>query len=368
MDESALEHSPFTHQKPTTFFTLSREIRDTIYEYTVVSPSPLIAWAGMPLQEFQEWQSRRFFRATPGYFKLHDYLSNALPVEQAAPKLFLSNLIVAQEAAMVFYGKNIFRFVGEWSWDEVVMWLEGIGPRNRSSLARLELSLGLPQHVWQLGDGARTQLDSTQDIRGDNARERTYPRNRFLNLIKNPNVELEGVVENINPAVETCCQLLGQIKGGAKLTLSLMLGWGYTPGVQITVDAQHPCGNWMSMDLPNVMEKCRELHTANRHRSMEIIWNCAANGTVLDRQSDDNMIYSGTKVIFLDSEGSAFDRGRSALQDRGWEILEVYEKYFLDSKCDISEPMSINWFSMKRKPIEGDVVADNPSPHSWEGY
>jgi hypothetical protein len=121
MDESALEPSPSAHRKPTIFFTLSREIRDTIYEYALVSPSPLIAWAGLRLQEFQEWQSRRFPRKTPDHLKLRDYLSNALPVEQATPKLFLSNFIVAQEAAIIFYGKNIFRFVGEWSWDEVAM-------------------------------------------------------------------------------------------------------------------------------------------------------------------------------------------------------------------------------------------------------
>jgi hypothetical protein len=124
----------------------------------------------------------------------------------------------------------------------------------------------------------------------------------------------------------------------------------------------------MSMDLPNVMEKCRELHTADGHRNVEIIWNCAENGTVLDRQSNDNMIYSGTKEIFLDSEGSALDRGRSVLEDRGWEILEVHEKYFPDNKCDVSEPISVTWFSMKRKPIKGDAVADDPSPHSWERY
>jgi hypothetical protein len=205
-------------------------------------------------------------------------------------------------------------------------------------------------------------------MRGDNARERTYPRNRLLNLVENPDVELEGVVENINPAVETCFQLLGEMKGGAKLTLSLMLGWGYTPGVQITVDYQHPCGNWMSMDLPNVMEKFRELHTADGHRNIEIIWNCAENGTALDRHSGDNVIYSGTKVVFIDSEGSALDRGRSVLEDRGWEILEVHEKYFPDNKCDVSEPMSVAWFSMKRQPIKGDAVADDPSPHSWERY
>ncbi len=46
-------------------------------------------------------------------------------------------------------------------------------------------------------------------------------------------MKLEGVVENINPAVETCYQLLGEMKGGAKLNLRLMLGCGYTPGIQI---------------------------------------------------------------------------------------------------------------------------------------
>jgi hypothetical protein len=291
------------------------------------------------------------------------------PVERAAPKLFLSNSVVAQEASVVFYGKNTFRFVGEWSWDEVAIWLEGIGPRNRSYLARLEVSLRLPQHVWQLEDGARTQLDPRQDMRRDNARERTYPRNRLLRLAANPDAELAGVVENINPAVETCFRLLGEMSGGAELTVSLMLGWRYTPGVQLAVDTQHPHTNWMSMDLPNVMEKCRELHTTDGNRKIEVLWNCTEDAS-LDRASDCDVIYSGTKEIVLPTEGSmtAFDRGRSVLEDRGWEIIEVYEKYFIDSKCNAREPVGFTWFILKRKPIKGDAVADDPSPHSWIGY
>jgi hypothetical protein len=185
--------------------------------------------------------------------------------------------------------------------------------------------------------------------------------------MENPDVELEGVVENINPAIETCFQLLGEMRGGAELKLSLMLGWGSIPGVQLTVDSQHPYGNWMSMDLPNVMENCRQLYTADRRRNIEMIWNCAVSGTWLGRH-DDNTIYSGAKEIVLNSEGSALDRGRTALEDRGWEILEVHEKYFPDNNYNVSDPFSASWFSMKRKPIEGDTVADDPSPHSWAGY
>jgi len=88
----------------------------------------------MPLEKFQDWQNSNFGSQTPAYLNLSNYLSNALTVERAASKIFLSNSIVFHKAAIVFYSKNTFRFVGEWSWDEVVVWLQGIGPSVVNSI------------------------------------------------------------------------------------------------------------------------------------------------------------------------------------------------------------------------------------------
>lgn len=36
-----------------------------------------------------------------------------------------------------------------------------------------------------------------------------------------------------------------------------------------------------------------------------------------------------------------------------------------DHICTVQEPIDVTYFGIERKPIEGDAVADDPSPHSW---
>jgi len=64
-----------------------------------------------------------------------------------------------------------------------------------------------PPHAWQLVGGARTQIDGDYGIT-ENARDRTFPRSRFL--YQDDDSAAQGVVENINPAVETVFKLLGE--------------------------------------------------------------------------------------------------------------------------------------------------------------
>lgn len=108
----------------------------------------------------------------------------------------------------------------------------------------------------------------------DNAREWTYSPNRHLQVLDNSNLDLEGVMQNVSPSIETVFQLLGTSGRWPKLTMSLLFDDCITPGVQIWTDDQHLNRTWISMDLPNVMERCWELCTSETGKDVEILWKC----------------------------------------------------------------------------------------------
>ena len=211
------DHRPLASFK---FTSLSREIRDQIYTLALYSPSPIVVWKG-------QWQS--FLNDH------HDYTDTSFTdsfisfgttwkrwIESSATKislancstnLLLCNKAIGEEAARVFYETNAFAFLGDHNYDPVVSWLTKIGDRNRNHLSRLEINAYRSAHVWRRPNGQRKQAN-------DLCTESIYPRSPYLQL-RTP--LRYGLVENINPAIETIFRLLGQRTSTRKLTINFTL-------------------------------------------------------------------------------------------------------------------------------------------------
>jgi hypothetical protein len=132
---------------PLTFLSLPREIRDEIYEVALVSASPIIVWKGSV-----HWKHHActFYdgRGNP-CTKLDSEKSlpkrcvdekiMAASLQSLVVNIILCNKVVNHEAAMVFYKRNTFSFLGDHNWDSIVSWLRTIDAVNRNYLASMEM-------------------------------------------------------------------------------------------------------------------------------------------------------------------------------------------------------------------------------------
>jgi hypothetical protein len=208
-DSHTLRDAPNTVQEPSSpfkFIHLPREIRDQIYTWALSSPSPIIVWKG-------KWG---FLSRPPdsSYTTVIDIIKNSMTtsvlwIDASATKtsladcstnLFVCNKEIGGEVAKVFYRKNVFTFLGDHNWDNILSWLLKINDRNRSHISRLEIDAFRPEEVWQSANGERKSgLDLFRDP--------IFPRSQHLQF----RTPLKyGWVENISPTVEKVFQLLGK--------------------------------------------------------------------------------------------------------------------------------------------------------------
>lgn len=252
---------------PLTFLSLPREIRDEIYNSRLVSQSPIIVWKG-------KWKFKyTYFPRVGSQCMRLDTIISWRSVDQEATlkslrsldvNIILCNKTVSHEATLVFYKMNTFSFVGRHNWDPIVSWLETIGATNRELLVSMEIEAYRPDFVWQQPSGERYGGDPT-----GRTKEELYPRHPYLHLLTDERSLRDGRVANINPAAESIFRLLGRREMAQKVTIVMQLPDVY-PGVRtekFSEDTEHESG-WYSMDLPNLVEKFRVLHT---HR-VEVLW------------------------------------------------------------------------------------------------
>lgn len=327
------------------FMDLPLEIRTMILELSLISRTPLIAWSGMPPLKIDHYFWRVVFSDTPQAIDMRAYSCYARPVERQMTRMSLVSRAVSIEVARVFWGYNTFRFIGDWIWDTVLQWLIHIGPTNRRYLTRLEFQLQQQQHVWQLSEplGARTQLElpsrgegqSWQEV--ENFREVVYPRNKRLILPRPPLDDdddsdiLVGAVENISPKVDIVLKMLAEPWLWSKVRLTMLLPDRMVPGFKRGTWRRQ---NWMSMDLPNVIESSIEAHAAGGRKEIEVLWKCKARISSLRANNE-------------------------ILDECGWDV--TYTKHENYSSLDIDWD---TYFTMKRKKVQGPFVASLPSPHS----
>ncbi|KAI9699869.1 MAG: hypothetical protein M1820_007044 [Bogoriella megaspora] len=274
----------------TSILTLARELREIIYEHTLISKSPIVAWAGewkadAPIQPFeQRWRWVPGQRPGEPHCPVRcsrevDKEATKQSLQQLAFNTLQSSSLLAEEAASVFYRKNTFKFLGDHNWDPIVAWLKGIGRRNRGYLRNIEIEVRRPDRVWQHEDGRRVCCLYT--------REEVYPRNKWLGF--ETGSDQEGVVDNINPAVEEVFALLQDRDALDKTTITFNTSSGVVPGIFYGYDAEDPGSTPMSMDLPNLVETFRRIYSKHSSEgpATDVLWKGEIEKEEFDKTLDD---------------------------------------------------------------------------------
>lgn len=338
--------------RPFTFLSLPREIRDAIYTLALVSPSPIVIWKGEWVYEQQGTFSDSIDLVFPHHApfvwrRAIDPFASKSTLHSLSTNLLFCSSIINQEAAAVFYKKTTFSFLGAHNWDPVVRWLKTTGPQNRNHLFNLDVSARTPEQVWQHSNGERTEHP------GMLTREVIYPRNAHLHVPVHP-VKC-GLVDNINPALETIFQLLGQRTSTQKITLNFKLCGEYPgQGAILSAEDQRPENAWHSMDLPNLVEKFRTLYTCRAGDSqplVEVHWQGEYHPYTTVLQNG-----SFGRVQILDHLQN--------LEDHGWQMnVSPEEEDETVSKPRDKSP-NISTFVLKRKKLDEPLMGDEPNPYS----
>lgn len=347
----------------TTFLSLPREIRDEIYDFALLASSSIVVCSSRWVDPIA-WKHADCYAVHrgPDLYTLDqgntsddhvndidedtkgpdeyacDRVVNTRATKLSIQGLALNllrckNTTVAREAAMTFYTKNTFSFLGDHNWDPIIFWLESIGARNRSYLTRLDVRARQPRHAWQRSDGTRIKIPTLHD--------EVYPRSPHLYL--SPESTKEGEVENINPAIEKMFALLGIRDSKSTLKLHLLLDKFVLPGVKPVDYDRSADEHFFSMDLPNLVEKFRLDYTMKDESCspVEVLW----MGKTVRHSFNDN---------------------RSLMQKHGWEIV----------KTEDEDPPELTWcgtvippifrirFTLRKREQPAKLVAEDPSPYS----
>jgi hypothetical protein len=327
---------------------LPAELQNLILQYALVSPNQIIVWAGRlePCPLTDEERSAFFNHDTsqdqlgPVRWEQTIYTDSAQQtLEGVAPALLVLSRTVAQEAASIFYARNVFTFRGDVAWAVVATWLATIGPRNRGLLTELVLTIAKPHECHQEPDGRRTWYRDIPEI--------PYPRSPHFAALELP--AKGGSVENIDPAVETVFSLLGHCEHRSKLTVRLWLQYMFLPGVELWEGSQSAYRYYWSLDLPNLIESFR-VH-ATRGRDIDVLWEGEARRPEFEKCERS---IKAQWVIVIAEEGNAYwepggiEPVRRPAQPPGPRTLVV--------------PTTL--FTLRRKTLPTPLTAADPSPYS----
>ncbi|KAL8887765.1 MAG: hypothetical protein Q9215_004705 [Flavoplaca cf. flavocitrina] len=311
------------------FLGLPWDIRLMVYSTLLVSSSPIDVWPATMLCGL----------GSPAQSVPHSMIWDV------SLGLLRCNSTIASEAAAVFYGNNTFCIHGDdRDYGLVIHWLKQIGVQNRRFLRRLEMRIWMPLKAWQQIDGSRTDGVGVKHA---------FPCHPHLLAPSMPCPE--GAVDVIDPLVEDIIALVSE-PGGRKLKLFLKLGptdFNIVPGVigpgqlgpgEIGTGRVRPRiiqgpEAWLSMDLPNLIEKWRAEYTLDgRLRHVNILWT-----TKTDR------------TFFLGE--------KDFIEHLGWQILEEQEdKWYWPTDTPTGCPGAPSNVSLvlKRRKLTTTLAADNP--------
>ncbi|KAF2666289.1 hypothetical protein BT63DRAFT_482061 [Microthyrium microscopicum] len=201
--------------------------------------------------------------ATRLRYRVQDHTSTSQSLQHVCKDLLIAgNKTIAAEAEQYLYSKNRFLFDCFHDWDTVVAWLDGIG-RNRTYLKHLQIFAAKPCQVQQQADGQRVLKNPTYE-------RVLYPRHPYLQAPLGG--EKEGFLDMINPVIEKTFVMLARgAETGTVITISLLLPRDLVPGIEVDIGEparllQKTC---YGMDLPNLIEKFRILHSKH---SVEVLW------------------------------------------------------------------------------------------------
>lgn len=336
----------------TNFFSLSREIRDEIYQHALISSEPIIAWSGhydiidgYGLAERKKPWSAKSSKLVTSCKLIYSSVSHL------SMGLLRCNRLIAAESAQVFYTRNTFAFRRFFAVDLIISWLVDIGLHNRGSLRSMEIELMPPQECWQLPDGSRRGIVNKRYY------ERVFQRNK--NLYLRSGEATEGMVENIHPAIETIFSLLGENKWSPKLTVTFLPESRYLPGYkEIGSPAQR-------MDLPNLIEVFRAKHTSTPgvSREVDVLWK--GNGCHLRKVNAAKFPFetNNWEVVEWREEVVGMER----MQGEGFNI-PCYRSWENHTLRDHEKEICHIAFTLRRKKIVGKLIAFRPELESGHRY
>ncbi|KAH8589000.1 hypothetical protein B0O99DRAFT_692879 [Bisporella sp. PMI_857] len=349
-----MAHSPSSNTSPLTFLSLPREIRDAIYSITLCSSSPITVWKGECVYEPQ------FSTADPTEYddsanrtyiwrRLIDQSAAISSLSALVTNLLFCTSIISQEAAEVFYKKNTFFFLGEHNWDPVLLWLQTIGAKNRNHLSSLAVDVYKPDQVWQRFNGERVQ-----QLNGS-TKEKIYPRSPHLGVRMRP--FKYGLVDSINPAVQTIFQLLGQRTSTQQLKVAFNICDEYPGQGSIIEDGvQYPENGWHSMDLPNLVEKFRTIYAwgpgpFDAEPTFDVLWRGECH-SLLWRKQDETV----SRIVILDHLQN--------IENHGWEIDLQLMKEDASKWTPHDDSADIPTYTLRRKKLDEPLMGDDPNPYS----
>lgn len=235
----------------TTFFTLSKELRDQCYELVLTTPLPIVVWSAIRPGNEAKRETTVYFREEMQQAREHN--AETIDIRASFLNLIRCNSTIAYEAASVFYGRNRFFFCADWTWTILLKWWKDIGTTNREFVSKIELRIRRPAQALEGPDGERsTHIDNV-----DPSLEPAYPRSPYL--LASPNSSPGEVVESIDPSIETFFGMLHSRSHTSKtLSIHMSLHKHFMPGFRLAFDEYWPFTTYFSMDLPNIMEMLRE--------------------------------------------------------------------------------------------------------------
>ena len=286
----------------TSLLNLPREILDIIYYYSLCTSEPIVVVPAKTAKVLRccTWDGDGITSNDNDNDKTCAFHSTAFPA-----LLQCHNRRVASEAAMVFYKSNSFSFDDDLdSWNPLYMFLQMIGPTNRSYIRNLSVQARQLLLVIQYRDGVRSTA-------GDWLTRKVitvYDRNVGPDL--NPRVREESawmfdrkpgyrLVWYLEEAIKAYFNMIG--KAGSPMTLTLALSRNYLPGVSLMPEPA--LKRHKTIDFSNMMEKLRSKYTAEpgEESRVQLLWK--ARCTVTD-----------------------FEARKERIEERGWRIVDVEKK------------------------------------------
>ncbi|KAI9722634.1 MAG: hypothetical protein M1812_001565 [Candelaria pacifica] len=231
------------------FLDLPRELRDSIYSYSLIAPEAITVFSGTSSHDTEPIPSSEGGTKYATWMTVH---TSSTISDKLALCLLSCSVQVSREGANVFYRQNTFQFASGGNWSPLYTFLRTIGKANRDALRSLEVCMPKPERIRQHSDGTLTTLHDWQFIEVISA-------SALWHNYLTPHVE--RFVDRFDPAIEACFRLLG--KDRPQLTLSLLLDINFLPGVQVMNDEQHMDDFFFRLDVPIMIETCRQKMTTS---------------------------------------------------------------------------------------------------------
>lgn len=298
------------------FLSLPRELRDKIYTHSLISPSAITVFAGSVSADTD------YICISAGQLRYGTWRTVSINPSRISDMLALGLLFcsvqVSREAAAVFYRWNTFHFASGGSWSPLYTFLRTIGKENRDALRSLEVGMPKPEQIKQQPDGTLTTLHDWRfnEVISASALWLDY----LATSAKESFVAKERFVDRFDPAIEACFRILG--KDRPPLVLNLLTDLHFLPGVQVLYDEQHKDDFFFGLQVPNLIERCRQELTTGSDGSSRV-----------------QVLWKG------ECKREHFGSQLELIQNAGWEVMAAKDGCYPHDEY----PMYTTLFTLQRK-------------------